>query len=451
MRLALGRCLARLGCRMRRGLALWLRATRLCRRGFTSTALSRYRPGGCRFETRRGLRPRSSGPRLCDSRLTRVTFPRNGLGSGRRMRRRRPGWSRAARLRGRFGSGLRTRCCRRRRARRVVVCAGHGRLAASRRACGGAWVRLSSTRWSGGSGAFRGICRWSGCPPMSGHQWTCSTASRIRCSRCGRGCLRSVSGTSLRRRRRVFKFRIEFSPGAAGSHHAWSAQCARLPGCGYRRYPVIHGRPLRAIGTRRIRMLQLDGSRRIMSPARCRQLSRRRPGSDPAGAAVVAHVVHGDVVDHRLVVDVGDVGRGDVVHGPVVEKGAVVPIAARVSQTGVAETVVNAPIKADCRPPVSGVPSIHSVIPSPVAGCPEGALKRRHYPRARHPVVAVIRIPRPVSGRPDISRPGADRLFVNRQRRRCNSHRYADAKADLGARGCRRQQHGRNQDGRGHK
>jgi len=272
---------------------------------------------------------------------------------------------------------------------------------------------------------------------MRRHQRTCSTSSRIWRSRCGSRRFRGCTGAGLRRGSRMLECRIERPAGAAGAHNARSGECACLPSCGHRGHAVIHGRPLRAIAARGLRVLQLDGGRRVMSPAGCGQLSRCRAGRDAAGAAIVAYVAHGDVVDHGFRVHVRDIGDTDVIHGPVIEERAVVPIAALVSYTGVTETVADAPVKADGRPPVSSVPAVGSVAPAPVPGRPECALEGRRYPRARNPVVSIVRIPRPVSGRPDIPGPGTYRLLVNRQRRRSNAHRYAHANADLGARGCR--------------
>ena len=80
----------------------------------------------------------------------------------------------------------------------------------------------------------------------------------------------------------------------------------------------------------RRRNVALLGERKLL---RCRL--RRRP----ARAAVEAGF--GRVIHHDgLAVDVGDRHAADVVHGPVVEEGAVAPVAALVTDPAIAESVV---------------------------------------------------------------------------------------------------------------
>src|SRR5215467_3883722 len=67
-------------------------------------------------------------------------------------------------------------------------------------------------------------------------------------------------------------------------------------------------------------------------------LLRRRPRIQSARATVVADVVHRHVVD-GAVVDIGDVGRPDVVHRSVVIKLVIAPVAALVSMTEITEAV----------------------------------------------------------------------------------------------------------------
>jgi hypothetical protein len=80
---------------------------------------------------------------------------------------------------------------------------------------------------------------------------------------------------------------------------------------------------------------------------------------DSASAAVVAHAVHGYVVDHSLVIDV-NIGDVYVVDAAVVEKVSSVPIAASVAGAEISEAVVNAAVEANVRTPVTGVPKVES-------------------------------------------------------------------------------------------
>src|SRR6202011_1033560 len=103
---------------------------------------------------------------------------------------------------------------------------------------------------------------------------------------------------------------------------------------------------------------------------------------DAAFSAVVAYVPH-VIDDHGLVVDIRHVC--DVVHGPVVEEDAVSPIASLITETAIPESVVDAAIKPDVRPPVAFVENKKAVAPTPPSWCPEELGFRNQYPSARHP------------------------------------------------------------------
>ena len=158
---------------------------------------------------------------------------------------------------------------------------------------------------------------------------------------------------------------------------------------------------------------------------RCSFLLRSGLRADAAVATVVADariVVH----DDRLVIDIGHVGDVHVSDATVVEKSVSSPLPAEKADAGVAKAVVDATVKADVRTPVAAVPNVESVIPTPVARCPEHP-NRGEYPGSGHPVIAIVVIPSPVPGRPEIAGAGAKGLHVNRQRWRAdpnrNSHR----------------------------
>src|SRR5580700_3460517 len=144
---------------------------------------------------------------------------------------------------------------------------------------------------------------------------------------------------------------------------------------------------------------------------RCSFLLSSGPRADAAVAAVVADtgiVVH----DDRLVIDIGHVGDVYVSDAPVVEKSVTSPLTAEKSDARVAKAVVDATVKADVRTPVAAVPNVESIIPTPIAGSPEHP-NRGEYPGSGHPVIAIVVIPSPVPGRPEIARAGAKGLHVN--------------------------------------
>src|SRR6185369_16976054 len=100
-----------------------------------------------------------------------------------------------------------------------------------------------------------------------------------------------------------------------------------------------------------------------------------------------------------------------------VAKDAVSPVAALVAGAHIAETVIDAAVVSNMRPPVSGVPSIKTVPPAPIPRRPEQTDGRRLHPGSRHPVIAVGTI-LPKAGRPNVAGSGNFRLIVDGQFRR---------------------------------
>jgi hypothetical protein len=140
---------------------------------------------------------------------------------------------------------------------------------------------------------------------------------------------------------------------------------------------------------------------------------RGRSRNSPARATVEADTSYSHIVDDGFVIDVGDVHATEIVHGRVVAEDAVSPVAALVAGAHIAETVIDAAVESDMRPPVSGVPNIKAVPPAPIPGRPEQTDGRRLHPGSRHPVIAVGSIS-PKAGRPDVARPGNFGLIVHR-------------------------------------
>src|ERR1700730_14731053 len=132
----------------------------------------------------------------------------------------------------------------------------------------------------------------------------------------------------------------------------------------------------------------------------CSFLLKSGPRTDAAVAAVEADagiVVH----DDRLVIDIGHVGDVNVSNATVVEKSVPSPLPAEQTDAGVAKAVVDATVKADVRTPVAAVPNVESIIPTPVARSPEHP-NGGEYTGSGHPVIAIVVIPSPVPGTPEL-------------------------------------------------
>jgi hypothetical protein len=194
----------------------------------------------------------------------------------------------------------------------------------------------------------------------------------------------------------------------------------------YRRPAVVLPREQSAVLARGAFMLQLRRKRAAMRFVGVGCLLRRGTCGYSALSAVVRHVCI-IVYDDGLVVDIGDVCDIHISHRPVIEKFATAPFAAGEAFAEVSEAVINAAVESDMRAPISGIPNIEAVVPTPVSGGPQIAYFRGFDPSAGHPVVAVIVAPGPVSRCPYVARAGAEGLLVNRQRRRTNSHGNAEA------------------------
>src|SRR6516164_5243108 len=159
-------------------------------------------------------------------------------------------------------------------------------------------------------------------------------------------------------------------------------------------------------------MLYLDGSRRDMVLVDHTLLFGRRSGGESARTPCVAHPIDGDVVDHRLAVDVLNLHVGDVGDLTVVIKAVTPPIAALITMTRITETVDHSSVETDLRRPVTRRPDEKSLRPAPVPRRPEKSDRGWFDPGAGNPVVA-IRPVIPVAGHPDVIRRGYRRLFVH--------------------------------------
>jgi hypothetical protein len=113
-----------------------------------------------------------------------------------------------------------------------------------------------------------------------------------------------------------------------------------------RRYAAIHRGILLAVLLGLGTVCNLRGQRAQMLLTHRIELALCRPHVQSAAAAVVTDAVVPVVVDHRGVVDVGDVGGVDVVDRAVVHEAVLVPVAAVVAGAGVSIAVRDAAIKA---------------------------------------------------------------------------------------------------------
>ena len=75
-----------------------------------------------------------------------------------------------------------------------------------------------------------------------------------------------------------------------------------------------------------------------------------------ARTTVEAYVIHGNVVDDGLVINVGHVSHVNVADRAVVVEVVAPPVATLKTNTGVSESVVDSTVEADVRTPVTGMP-----------------------------------------------------------------------------------------------
>ena len=146
---------------------------------------------------------------------------------------------------------------------------------------------------------------------------------------------------------------------------------------------------------------------------------------NPARTAAEAHVarVGNDAPVHDSVVCIHRVkARAHVHHRGVVGKDSAAPFAAGKADAAVAEAVVHPAVVAHVRSPVAFMEDVLAVFPAPVVGRPQHAGLGRGNPCAGNPVVAAVVAVRPITGRPHQARFRAERLLIDRHRRRRKPH-----------------------------
>jgi hypothetical protein len=186
---------------------------------------------------------------------------------------------------------------------------------------------------------------------------------------------------------------------------------------------LVHAREELTIVSRGLLVLSLNLQWSLVMLTLGNELSRGRPRRNSSVTAVVADAIDSCVVhDDRLVVDIGHVGDVHIGHAAVVVEVTSAPLATVVAVAGIPEAVVDAAVEANVRPPIAAMEDVEPFVPSPPAGSPEHS-HGGDYPGARHPVVAVIIVPRPITRRPQIAGSGTDGLRINRQGGRPDSYR----------------------------
>ena len=133
------------------------------------------------------------------------------------------------------------------------------------------------------------------------------------------------------------------------------------------------------------------------------------------------------VVDYRLVIHIVNLGDVHVVHSPVVVEIVSPPISPFITFSRVSIAIIYPAIETDARSPVTVIPYVCPVIPSPISRRPQVAGRRRKHPCAGNPVIIfIVFAVSPVAGRPDIIFAGTNGLHVDWQRGGRDSNRYSN-------------------------
>jgi len=150
-----------------------------------------------------------------------------------------------------------------------------------------------------------------------------------------------------------------------------------------------------------------------MRSVKCRDFHSTRSRLDASGPAVVAGAVvfHASVVDDGVLIHVVDMNAAEVIDGAVVVEGVTTPVSTLVSESAVAEAIVDSAVEADIVAPISVVEAVAATGESPISRGPQGAHIGRSDPEAGHPVVAGGGVV-PISGGPEVALIWDGRLFV---------------------------------------
>jgi hypothetical protein len=173
--------------------------------------------------------------------------------------------------------------------------------------------------------------------------------------------LRCLGGGSMRR---------WFSGHVLGRHYAGSGEHTGLGRGRNGGMSVIGLCAQRRVAARRLFLLVLRRQWRHVMLVGYGQLGRSCLNAHAAGAAVVANPVNGNIIDHRLVVDVGYIRAIHVGYRTVVVHAAALPVAALVPIAAVTMAVIDPAIEADVLSPVAAIPYKYSAGPAPITWSP---------------------------------------------------------------------------------
>ncbi len=199
--------------------------------------------------------------------------------------------------------------------------------------------------------------------------------------------------------------------------------------CSRSRTTMVHIRKGTPILPRHLFVLRLHGSSCNMMLVHGHLLLCSRPRLDTTGPAVITDpVVHRRIVDHGPV-DIGVVHNGSIHirHRGVVPEMPTIPFTTAISYTTITKPIVHPAIKTNMRPPITTMPAIISTGKTPITRRPQKADSWRRSPITWYPIVTVfISTPCPITRHPEITIGRTGGLNVNRDRRRCNMHGYAN-------------------------
>ena len=132
-------------------------------------------------------------------------------------------------------------------------------------------------------------------------------------------------------------------------------------------------------------------------------------------------------IPHDRAVHIGVVNHIGVnaAHSRVIPEGTADPLATIVAAAVVTVSVVDSTVEPDRWAPVTLIEDVAATAVAPIARRPEKADLWRKHPGARHPVIAEVAIG-PIARSPNVAGSRAERLRVERYRRRREPHRYGD-------------------------
>jgi hypothetical protein len=139
---------------------------------------------------------------------------------------------------------------------------------------------------------------------------------------------------------------------------------------------------------------------------------------DSTGSVKTGPVIH----LYPRMVNVGIVNTGaHMPGGGIIKEMAALPMPTPKTGSVITKSIVNSAVESNVRSPITAMPKVTSITPTPPPWSPKEPYGRRQYPHTGDPVIIVIP-PAPIAGAPQVSIPRAGRLVVDRDwgRRDCN-------------------------------